>query len=88
MDTAPNHGLISYDLSAHAAHTAANSGAEYEIVRCPNTLNFQESFTEACDARKPAEDVYHETQNDNVAGLSIDDRKFIEIMEKWIHKNE
>ena len=88
VGTTSTDDLISYNLSAHAAYTTANTGAEYEIVRCPNTLNFQEDFTEARDAKFPGEGVYHETANDNVAGLSIDDCKFIEIMDKGIHKNE
>lgn len=88
VDTTSTDGLTPYNLSAHAAYTAANTGAEYEIVRCPNTLNFREGFTEARDTRSPGEGVYHETENDDVAGLSIDDRKFIEIMDKGIHKNE
>ena len=86
VGTTSTDELISYNLSAHAAYTTVNTGAEYEIVRCPNTLNFQEDFTEACDAKFPGEGVYHETANDNVAGLSIDDRKFIEIIDKGIHK--
>ena len=51
-------------------------------------MNFQEDFTDARDAKFPGEGVNHETANDDVAGLSIDDRKFIEIMDKGIHKNE
>ena len=88
VGTTSTDDLISYNLPAHAAYTTANTGTEYEIVRCPNTLNFQEDFTEAHDAKFPGEGVYHETANDDVAGLSIDDRKFIEIMDKGIHKNE
>ena len=88
VGTTPTDDLISYNLSAHTAYAAADTGAEYEIVRCPNTLNFQEDFSEARDAKFPGEGVYHETANDDVAGLSIDDRKFIEIMDKGIHKNE
>lgn len=88
VDTTSTDYLISYNPLTYAAHTVANTGAEYEIFRSPNTLNFQESFSEARNARSPAEDVYHETQNDDVAGLSIEYRKFIKIMEKGIHKNE
>ena len=89
VGTTSTEDLISYNLSAHAAYTAANTGAEYEIVRCPNTLNFQEDFTEVRDAKFPREGVHHETANDDdIAVLSIDDRKFIEIMDKGIHKNQ
>ena len=88
MGTTSTEDLISYNLSARAAYTVVNTGAEYEIVRCRNTLNFQEDFTQACDAKFPGEGIYHETANDDIAGLSIDDHKFIEIMDKGIHKNE
>ena len=64
-----------------------NKGAEYEIVTCPNTMNFFESFTESSDAKNTA-DVYRVTQNDNDVGLSIEDRRFMEIMEKGIQKNK
>ena len=67
VDTISTDDLISYNLTDHASHTAANTGAEYEVVRCPNTLNFQESFTETGNARNPAEDIYYETQKDDVA---------------------
>ena len=87
-DVAPMEDLISFNLPAHAACTGTNEGAEYEIVTCPNTLNFQESFIEATDAENSSEDVYRVTQNDNDAGLSIEDRRFIKIMENRIHKNE
>ena len=87
-DVAPMEDLISFNLPAHAACTGTNEGAEYEIVTCPNTLNFQESFNiEATDAENSSEDVYRVTQNDD-AGLSIEDRRFIKIMENGIHKNE
>ena len=86
-DVAPMEDLISFNLPAHAACIGTNEGAECEIVTCPNTLNFQESFIEAIDAENSSEDVYRVTQNDNDAGLSIEDRRFIKIMENGIHKN-
>lgn len=80
--------LIPFNLTTHVARTGVNKGAEYEIVTCPNTMNFFESFTESSDAKNTAEDVYRVTQNDNDVGLSIEDRRFMEIMEKGIHKNK
>lgn len=52
------------------------------------TMHFFESFTESIDAKNTAEDVYRVTQNDNDVGLSIEDCRFMEIMEKGIHKNK
>ena len=80
--------LTSIDPATHVARTGVNKEAEYEIVTCPNTMNFIESFTESSDAKNTAEDVYRITQNDNDVGLSIEDRKFMEIMDKGIHKNK
>ena len=79
---------IPFNLTTHVARTGVNKGAEYEIVTCPNTMNFFESFTESSDAKNTAEDVYRVTQNDNDVGLSIEDCRFMEIMEKGIHKNK
>ena len=77
--------LISFDPATHVARTGVNKEAEYEILTCPNTMNFLQSFTESSDAKNTAEDVYRVTQNDNDVGLSIEDRRF---MEKGIHKNK
>ena len=83
-----NDDLISFDPTTHVARTGVNKGAEYEIATCPNTMNFFESFTESIDATNTAEDVYRVTQNDNDVGLSIEDRRCMEIMEKGIHKDK
>ena len=82
------HDLISIDPTTHIARTGVNKEVEYEVVTCPNTMNFLESFTESSDAKNTAEDVYCVTQNDNNVGLSIEDHRFMEIMEKGIHKNK
>ena len=88
VDVASTDDLISFNHTTHVARTGVNKGAEYEIVTCPNTMNFLESFTESSDAKNTAEDVYRVTQNDNDVGLSIEDGRFMEIMEKRIHKNK
>lgn len=51
-------------------------------------MNVFESFTESSDAKNTAEDIYRVTQNDNDVGLTIRDHRFMEIMEKGIHKNK
>lgn len=88
VGVASTEDLIPFNLTTHVARTGVNKGAEYEIVTCPNTMNFFESFTESSDAKNTAEVVYRVTQNDNDVGLSIEDRRFIEIMEKGTHKNK
>ena len=88
VDVTSTDALVSFNHTTRVARTGVNKGAEYEIVTCPNTINFLESFTESSDAKNTAEDVYRVTQNDNDVGLSIEDRKVMEIMEKGIHKNK
>lgn len=71
----------------HEAPIETNSEEEFEIIRCPNKLELRESYGE-CNGTIPAkEDVYRVTSSDNDVGLSIEDRRFIEIMENGIHKN-
>ena len=72
----------------HTVHTGKGTETEYEIVRCPNKFDFRESYKEPSEDNRSAEDIYHVTRNDNYTGLSIEDQRFIEIMEKGIRKNE
>ena len=80
-------GENSYIALKHPTCTGTNAETEYEIVRCPNKFDFRENHCEHGDNTKTA-DVFHVTQNDNGVDLSIERRKFIEIMEKGIRKNE
>ena len=58
----------------------------YELVPCPNQLRVKESFTERDQGTEG--DVFRTTREDNDVSLSCDDRKFLEIMEANIHKND
>ena len=58
----------------------------YEFVPCPNQLRVKESFTER--DRGTEGDVFRTTREDNDVSLSCEDRKFLEIMEASIHKND
>ena len=80
--------LITYSRPAPVAHTETNTEEEYEIVQCPNKFDFRESNIKHSDDNRTAEDVYCVTRNDNDVGLSIEDRRFVEIMERGIRKNE
>ncbi|CAB3987192.1 Hypothetical predicted protein [Paramuricea clavata] len=54
-------------------------GLEYYVVPCPNQLEITDSVT--------GSNVFCSTPLDNETSLSIEDRRFLEVMEKQIHKN-
>ncbi|XP_078364137.1 uncharacterized protein LOC144648470 [Oculina patagonica] len=58
----------------------------YELVPCPNQLRVKESFTER--DQDAESDIFRTTQEDNDVSLSCEDRRFLEIMEANIHKND
>ena len=53
---------------------------------CPNPFNVHKHFTERSFPDNAA-DIYHTTQYENDIAPSIEDRRFIEIMSKGIHRN-
>ena len=57
------------------------------MIRCPSKLELRESYYEHSEVALAKEDVYRATGSDNDVGLSIEDRRFMEIMENGIHKN-
>lgn len=71
--------------SSNEAHVAAAptstkvDGVEYYVVPCPNQMKITDSVT--------GSNVFCSTPLDNEVSLSIEDRKFIEMMEKQIRKN-
>ena len=54
-------------------------GVEYYVVPCPNQLEITDNVT--------GSNVFCSTPLDNETSLSIEDRRFLEVMEKRIHKN-
>ena len=58
----------------------------YELVPCPNQLRVKESFTERNQGTE--RDVFRTTREDNDISLSCEDRRFLEIMEANIHRND
>ena len=58
----------------------------YELVPCPNRLRVKESFAEWEQGAE--NDIFRVTREDNEVSLSCEDRKFLEIMETNIHKND
>ena len=56
------------------------------MIRCPSELELSESFSEHNEVASTKEHVYRATGSDNDVGLSIENRRFIEIMKNGIHK--
>ena len=57
----------------------------YEFFPCPNQFTVKESFLEQ---KRDLTDVFSTSGEDNDVGLSCKDRKFLDIMETGVHKNE
>jgi len=58
----------------------------YELVPCPKQLQVKESFTDRDQGTES--DVFRTTREDNDVSLSCEDRRFLEIMEVNLHKND
>ena len=54
----------------------------YELVPCPNQIEVTDPLFE-----RATDDIFRKTRGDNEPGLSCEDRKFLEIMDRGIHKN-
>ena len=54
----------------------------YELVPCPNQIKVTDPLFE-----RATDDIFRKTRGDNEPGLSCEDRKFLEIMDRGIHKN-
>ena len=66
-----------------------SKGTDYEVVPCPNQIKITDSLTQSMlEAKNIRNDIFHSSPNDNEVSLSCDDRKFLEIMDERIHKNE
>ncbi|KAK3743580.1 hypothetical protein QZH41_001384 [Actinostola sp. cb2023] len=62
-------------------------GEEYDIIPCPNKIKLTDSLTQRY-TESLKDDVFHTERSDNEVSLSCEDRKFLEIMEDGIHKND
>ena len=64
-----------------------NTEEGFEIVQCPKKLELRERYEECNKDTSPNGDVYRVTGRDNDVTLSIQDRRFIDIVENGIYKN-
>ena len=83
----PIHVRARRTRDVHGACAEGNTEAEFEIIRCPSKFELKEIYDEHSEVTSTREDVNRTTGGDNDVGLSIEDRRFIEIMENSIHKN-
>ena len=58
----------------------------YKFLPCPNQFTVKESFLE--QKRDLTDNVFITSREDNDVSLSCEDRKFLDIMETGVHKNE
>ena len=83
----PIHNHTRRTCTAHGTCIGANTEEEFQIIRCPNKLDLRESYDERSKTTSDKENMYHATSRDNDVGLSVEDRRFMDIMENGIHKN-
>ena len=93
-------GQMCLDLAGGPVHVracrtslfAANSRemstetSNYEFLPCPNQFKVKDSFLEK--KKTLTDDVFTTSREDNDVSLSCEDRKFLDIMETGVHKNE
>lgn len=56
----------------------------HELVPCPNNFVIKEAYGKS----ENSTDVFHTTDRDNESSMSVEDRRFMQIMERGIRKNE
>lgn len=92
------HRTTVYDQNTHLTDTeysknpkkakpqaiTAREFVRHDFTPCPNKFVIKEMYGE----NGSPYDVYHTTSHDDEVALSVDDRRFIEIMEKEIRKNK
>ena len=86
----PAHVLVRRTSLLSACFTSSKrrmvEPQRYELVPCPNQLRVKESFSKQDQGTES--DIFRVTREDNDVSLSCEDRRFLEIMEANIHKND
>ena len=70
------------NLSTNTWREKEPGDGSYELVPCPNQFKITDPPLE-----RPPDSIFKTTRNDNEPSLSHEDRAFLEIMERGIHKN-
>lgn len=86
----PTHVLVRRTNLLSASPTNSRSRMVepqcYELIPCPNQLRVKESFSERDQGTES--DIFRTTREDNDVSLSCEDRRFLEIVEANIHRND
>ena len=82
------HTTLEEVQPSNASSTDMNDVAPAEAVPCTNYFKVKEDH-EVCPTEKESQDeIYCITSEDNEAALSREDRQFLDIAKKGIHKND
>ena len=68
-------------------HASDPTTQEFEMSTCPNLFEVKERYGEPTK-KEILNDVFHTTEYDNEVDMSLEDNRFLRIMEEGIHKNE
>ena len=74
------------EIASLEPHPNQSETERLELVPCPNRFKLRESLTEQEEHLK--ENIFHTCREDNETSLSCEDRKFLDMMEIGIHKNQ
>ncbi len=80
----PEPTCLQTDVNFNEESSSLREIIHYKSTPCLNSLTVQESFSES----KGHGNVYHTTDNDNESTMSIEDRRFVEIMMSQTHMNQ
>ena len=75
--------LLPYKICKLQSPKPGNS-TNFTFTACPNYLMVKEILGK----KRIINNIYHTSSNNNEVTLSIEDRRFVDIIEKGIHKNE
>ena len=74
--------------AAHRPYAQVNTQDGYEVIQCSNKFKINQSYEGYRDNSIIPGSVYQVTANDNDVGLSVEDCRFIKIMERSTRKNK
>ena len=73
-------------IPAHRMTVTSTGENSYEFTPCPNHFLIKERYAECKDGL--GNDVYQTTGDDNEVSMLWDDRRFLDIMKRSVHKNQ
>ena len=79
-------GEVKHDVDIHSEIKSAYRSNDFyhEFIPCPNKFEVKECYEET----ENFNDVFQTTDRDNEPSMSIEDQRFVKVMQSEIHKNE